>query len=300
MQQAIDLTIFEDEIVLHFGSDHHRVRAETFATTIIELTAALKEINKVVNPDYDLEVYIDAFGPGSFRARVKALQKKTSSLLKTTATSVVLGILASFIYDKFIADGSEIKIIVNNDHYVVEHGDERVILPKEAMEFKDKAAPSKEVEKRVSKAFRNLEKDKTVKDFGITEKLEDEFPIFVIPSRDFPRMMEIREEVIPEEQRRVLEKSAHLQIVRVIFEPGKRKWEFVWDNGVKISAPILDEKFHNRLQRRDYVLGVGDRLFCMLRIHQIRDANSQVWINDHYEIVKVFDHEIGESQTKLL
>jgi len=74
--QAVDLRTIEDEFVFHFGGEFHRINAETFANSILELTGAIKEINRIANPNYDIEVYVDALGEGSFRARIKTITKK--------------------------------------------------------------------------------------------------------------------------------------------------------------------------------------------------------------------------------
>ncbi len=52
-----------------------------------------------------------------------------------------------------------------------------------------------------------------------------------------------------------------LSLLKVILERGSRKWEFVW-NGIKISAPILDENFWNDMRERKIHITQGDSNYC--------------------------------------
>ena len=133
--------------------------------------------------------------------------------------------------------------------------------------------------------------------FGITENLEDAEPLVEFPRSDFPRLSEIREIIATEEERRrQKEERANLLIIRAIFERGMRKWQFVWRDGIKISAPISDDSFHDKLVSHEYVIGTGDTLQVVLRIHQHKDEMSGVWINENYEVLEVLGHTRGPHQ----
>lgn len=300
MTQVADLTRLGDEFVFHFGGEFHRINAETFANSLLELSGALKEINRIVNPEFEIEVYIDALGEGSFRARIKTLAKKVTPLLDGVPKALLVSLLAAFIYEKILAEKVEVNIIINDDSYIVEAGDQRVVLPKEAEEPRREIAKNPEIEKRVSKAFKILESDQEIKNFGITENLEDKVPLVEFPRSDFPRLSEIREIIVAEEERRrQKEEQANLLIIRAIFERGMRKWQFVWRDGIKISAPILDQTFYDKLVSHEYVIGTGDTLQVVLRIHQYKDEMSGAWINESYEVLEVVGHTPGPYQQAL-
>jgi hypothetical protein len=89
-----------------------------------------------------------------------------------------------------------------------------------------------------------------------------------------------------------------VQVIRVIFARGYRKWQFAW-NGVKISAPILDDNFLDRLQRHETEIGWGDVLDVVLRINQARDPENGVWLNESYEILEVRGREAAPRQAWL-
>lgn len=297
--RVVDLSKLGDEFVFHFGGEYHQIKAETFANTLLELSGALKEINRVVNPDFEIEVYIDSLGRGSFRARIKMLSKKAAPLLVGVSKTIILPLLAAWIYDKIIADDIEIKITVDDDYYIVENGDQRILLPREVAEIKQKISENPEVEKRVSKAFKALEDDPRISDFGITENLDDEEPAIKFGRSDFARLSEIREYILTEDRRRTKDEAADLMIIRAIFKRGPRKWEFVWKDGITISAPVLDEEFYDKLISHEYVIGTGDTLQVILRIHQHRDEMSDIWINERYEVLRVLNHTPGPRQPGL-
>ena len=300
MTQIADFTGVGDEFVFHFGGEFHRINAETFAKSLLELSGALKEINRIVNPEYEIEVYIDALGEGSFRARFKTIARKVKPLLDGVPKVVIVGLLVNFIYDKILAEKGEINIIVNDDSYIVEMEDQKIVLPREAEESRQEIVKNPEVEKRVSKAFEILEADSEINNFGITENLEDEEPLVTFPRSDFPCLSEVREFIVAdEERRRQKEEKENLLIIRAILQKGMRKWQFVRGDGIFISAPILDETFYNKLASHEYVIGIGDTLQVVLRIHQYKDEKVGTWIDESYEVLEVLGHTPGPHQYEM-
>jgi hypothetical protein len=98
----------------------------------------------------------------------------------------------------------------------------------------------------------------------------------LVDKRDF-QTLAIPEEELPSEGRQYRDYRTTLPVVKAIFHKGRRKWEFVWQ-GHKISAPIVDDEFFDRLARREIWLAQGDELDVMLRVHQILDDINKVYI----------------------
>src|ERR1700676_2628494 len=116
----IDLTEFSgDEFVFHFGGRPSEVDAYTFANSLIAFAEAIREINKQINPDTKLEIAIEGVGEGSFRAKLKATATSISGLLRgTIATGVVLPLLVTFIYDRYLSE-DKINIVINDDSAII-------------------------------------------------------------------------------------------------------------------------------------------------------------------------------------
>ena len=88
-------------------------------------------------------------------------------------------------------------------------------------------------------------------------------------------------------------------MLKLVFERGPRKWQFVW-NGVKISDAIRSDEFFHKLASREYKFTQGDILDVTMRIHQTRNDISGVWMNTDYEVTEVHGLENMPQQSTLL
>jgi hypothetical protein len=93
---------------------------------------------------------------------------------------------------------------------------------------------------------------------------------------------------IEDNQRAIIE-VADLHILRAILERGTRKWEFSW-RGIKISAPMLDEKFFDDFFAHEITIAPGDSLEVKLKIYQLRDQDTGIFTNQRYEVIEVLRH----------
>ena len=73
----------------------------------------------------------------------------------------------------------------------------------------------------------------------------------------------------------------------------RRRWEFVW-NGFRISGPVLDEDFLQKLEKGTMSIKEGREFKATLRVHQVREKMSGSWLNERYEIMKL-DRLIAQS-----
>ena len=298
---TIDLRSFmSDEFVLHFGGRPNEVDAYTFGNSLIAFTDAIREINKQLFPDSPIEIVIDAVGMGSFRARVRTGAKKVSGLFKAqvaaVASGVAIGVLTNLVYDKIFS--SPIQVITQDDSVIVQHGADRVIIPRMVFDAKKRLSNPAEIDRHISRGFDVLEEDPSVTDLGITPRIDDPSPVAVIPRDTFGRLATpglIESEPL---QGRVIEEPADLVVVRAVLERSERKWQFVW-RGIRISAPIKDATFFDRLGRHEFEFGQGDILQAMLTIHQRRDDVSGAYINDWYEVSRVMGRIPGPKQPGL-
>lgn len=284
---TIDLREFEDDgFVLHFGGRTHEVDALTFGNALVFLAEAIRAINKEVNPGYGLEISIEAVGPVSFRARLKTTKKSLRNLFSgTTARDIVIALFAAFLWEKVISPDKPPTIIVNSDAVIIEHGSDRIIVSKEAFDQKEKVEKSPEVNRHVARSMEVLESDPSVTSLGIARGLRDPEPVIEFPRDAFP-IIRRNAVPLPEEGRRYQDHDAVLTVHKAVFERSTRKWEFVW-NGFRISAPIVDQTFFDRLESRQVSLQHGDAFRATLRVHQILDPLAETWLNERYEVIAV-------------
>jgi hypothetical protein len=84
--KAVDISQFDDSVVLHFETEGQKINAYTLASILVSLADAAKAANAQLNPGYEVEIVVEALGPGSFRAKIRAFYKKNRNLLKYLST----------------------------------------------------------------------------------------------------------------------------------------------------------------------------------------------------------------------
>lgn len=286
---TIDFRAFEDDgFVLHFGGRAHEVDALTFGNALVSLAEAIRAINHEVNPGYSLDIVVEAVGPGSFRARLKTAKKSLRNLFSgATARDLVVALFAAFLWEKVISPDTPPTIIINADAVIIQHGNERIIVTKEVFEQKEKVEKSAAVNRHVAKAMEVLENDPSVTSLGIARGIRDPEPVIEFPRETFP-IIRRNAVPLPEEGRRFQDHDAVLSVHKAVFERSSRKWEFVW-SGFRISASIVDQTFFDRLESRQISLRQGDAFEAVLRVHQVFDSMSEIWLNERYEVIFVGD-----------
>lgn len=291
--QTVNIEEYQEEIILHFGGKRSRINAYTLASTLVSLADAVKEANAIVNPGYEVEVLVEAFGEGSFRAKVKASYTGLNNLFNSNRLeAIAIGIFTSFIYQHTLAPDNDVTVKVDDTQVVIEQGDKRIVVPKNVYEAQKEVEKSEKFRRSVSAGFLTIEKDENITDFGITKGILDEIPDILVPRERFPLLS--KEPDLAEPLREVQE-VADLQIKRAILERSKRKWEFIW-RGVKISAPVLDEKFYEDFFAHRITVAPGDAFEVLLKIYQTRDEDTGIYTNSRYEVVEVQKHTRRQTQ----
>ena len=293
----IDLSKLPDsEIVLHFGGRSNEIDAFTFSNSLVAFAEALQEINRQISPELAVEVAIEGVGPGCFRAKINTKIKSLGGLWRGVGKPLLIGILASYIYERTLGTSTVIK--VDSSMVVIEQGSNRIIIPRDVYDARQKLPRPQQIERHVARAFAAMEDDPSVTDFALMARIDDPTPPFAIPREDFPRLS-TPELSAGEDGRRYRDERTLVTIVKAVFERGNRKWEFVWQSGVRISAPIQDPTFFDKLASREFWFAQGDTLDVMLRVHQKFDDINGVYINEWYEIIKVFRVDHREHQGRL-
>lgn len=285
--QVVYIREYEEEFVLHFGGERKKINAYTLASSLVSLADAIKEANSIINPGYEVEVLVEAFGEGSFRAKVKTAYKGLQNLFNSNRLeAIAIGIITSFIYQHTLAPDTDVKVIVDDTQVIIQQGDKQIIVPKTVYEAQKEVEKSEKFRKSVSKTFEAVEKDKNITSFGFTKNIDDETPDILIPRKYFPLLSQPTE---LDEPQREIQEVAELQIKRAILERTKRKWEFIW-RGIKISAPVLCENFYNDFFSHKITVAPGDSLEAVLKIYQSRDEDTGIYTNSKYEVILVNKH----------
>lgn len=277
-----------DQIVIHYGGALTSVDAYTFANSLVAFADTVRAVNSAINPKQNIEIRLEAVGPGSFRAVVKRIRKGFGGFFSGSGKTVFWSIVAAIIYERLFAGLPDVQIHVNTDEVIIEHGNDRVIIPRIAYEQMKNVRNDTDVQKSISRTFEVIERDDAIENFGVTERIDDKDPLVQIDRKHFATLSSPPVIATGEQKRRERTESARLIILKPWLQSGKKKWSFEW-NGVPISAPITDQAFQNRLLSREYLIGAGDALDVTLRYFQDFDPALETFVNDNstFEVVEV-------------
>ncbi len=290
---------FEESFVVHFGSDFERINAYTLATALVALADAAKAANATINPGYEIEVLVEALGTGSFKAKIRALYKSASNLFTTeNAKAIVLGVIASYIFEVAFAPDKQVKVSVNGGEVLIQQGDRTIVVPRQVHQALQDVKKSAEFRESVARTFEAAEKDKNIASVGLSSSFQDATPSIDVPRDRFPSIAAAATQAT-EDVREFVE-TTDLQIMRAILERSRRRWEFVW-RGVRISAPVLDERFYADFAAHKITIAPGDALEVRLKIRQRKDPSTGIMLNDAngYEVVEVLKHLPRHRQSDL-
>ena len=240
----------DDTVVLHFGGDAERIDAYTLADALIGFADMARAINSTIDPGTEIELLVEATGPGSFRARIRRIKKDYGGLLAVSG-AVFWGVVGNYIYDEFVKDEKPPQITVNADGTIVKVGKHTIVVNHVIQNATDNAKKNPAVQSGLAKTFSALEADENVKEFGVTGSLKDADPLISIPRADFPKLAKLSLPAEPQSRERTQTKRARLFVLKAWLNHAKRKWSFEW-NGEPISAPITDAKFWIALTAEKY------------------------------------------------
>lgn len=276
-----------DRFILYFESPGNEVSAYALASALVGLADAVREANSTVNPGYQVEVVVEALAPGSFKATVKTVFTHAKNLFSHTAVQAVIwGIVSTHIYETYIKNDEPPKISLSNDMVVIEVGKDKIIVPRDIYEAKRQVERSERFNNAIGKVFDAAESDPSVTGLSLGEERRDAPPPFIIPRDKFGIFRTVQP--VDETSREIVEVT-QVEINRAILERGTRRWEFFW-RGVKIAAPILDNRFFDRFFAHEITIAPGDALEVALRIVQEKRPDSGIFVNKRYEIIEVYDH----------
>lgn len=285
--QNIDISLFEDEFVLHYGGAAHSVDAEVFAGSLLEITNIIQEISFLTHPDCVVEVKVEALDKGSFRPKIKLVFKNVLGEVKEympekKATIPTLIALFALLQSCNV----EPQTIMNEQQVVLEQNNIAITMERKTYDDAQRLIRNKNIRKSVSNHFEVIDSKPEIENFGIVETTEsNEYPL-LIPRSEFKGFVGLDEVEIEEELTEKVERNVKLKLLKIVLERGTRKWEFVW-NGHKVSAPVLDEQFWDDFERHDIEIGSGDVMQADLRIKRQYDPVAKTYINQDYEVINV-------------
>lgn len=293
---AIEIRREINHFVIHFDTPKHEISAYALASALVSLSDAVREANAIINPGHKVEIVVEAFSPGSFQATVKTIYNHGRNLFSNSAVQAIIwGIVSTHIYETLIKNETPPIITISHDMVIIKSGNEKIIVPRNIYEAKQQVEKSDRFRSAIGKVFEAAASDKDVTGVWFGDSSEPRQPRKTIPVEQFHRL---QAQIVSDENEREIIEITNVEINRAILERGRRRWEFFW-RGIKIAAPILDERFFDRFFAHEITIAPGDSLDVALRIFQQRHPDSGILINKKYEIVEVYEHTPRLKQSTL-
>jgi hypothetical protein len=284
---VVDISQFDDSVVLHFETEGQKINAYTLASILVSLADAAKAANAQLNPGYEVEIVVEALGPGSFRAKIRAFYKKNRNLFSQhIVVALAVGIIGNYIYERTLAVDNNVKVEINTDEVVIQRGDEKIIVPRRVYDATRQVEKDPQFRSSISQVFETAKSDPKITGFGFVKNIDDPPPQVIVNREAFERLAVLPP---PDTDKRVITEIVDLQIIKAILERSDRKWEFVW-RGIKISSPIIDQAFYDKFIAHNITIAPGDVLRVKLAILQRREPKTGIFSNEGYEVVEVFEH----------
>lgn len=295
--RVVDISQFENSVVIHFDTDDTRINAYTFASTLVALADAAKAANNTLNTGCEIEIVVEALGPGSFRAFIRALYSSSRNLFANQIVmGLVLGVLGNYIYERTLAVDDKVVVEIRTDEVIINNGDDRIIVPRKVYDATRRVEKNPQFVKAMTRTFEAVSNDDKVKYFGLVATMDSPPPAIPIPRAT---LLSLASEIPEDPDNRVVTEQAELQIVKAILKKTNRKWEFVW-RGITISAPVIHERFYIEFFAHEITIAPGDTLNVTLAIKQSKDPDSGIYTNVGYEVVEVHRHIPRIKQIPLL
>jgi hypothetical protein len=299
MSMELVLDTSGEEIVLYFDIESEGLDAQTFGNALLSFDELYRAINEILNPGVEVEIDFIRSDRGSIRAVLRSFKRDTKTLLDHPLLYIIfpflLAILASAV------TSNDVKIIVNDDSYIVEHGNKQIVLPREAEDKAKRVERDPSVRRSVRNFFSVVESDPNVRGVDFRSPTVPDEPVIPIEREKFASLRdlsEVTEPDLPKEKEETYFRQK-VVVVTAVLEKSKRKWQFLW-NGQKVWADIHDDNFFEKLTLHEYEFGQGDSLVVDLVAAQVLNEFVKAYETKSYYIEKVHSHSKGPKQPSML
>jgi len=176
--RVIDIAQFENSVAIHFDTDDTRINAYTFASTLVALADAAKAANTTLNAGCEIEIVVEALGPGSFRALIRALYSSSRNLFANQIVmGLVLGVLGNYIYERTLAVDDKVTVEVKTDEVIIQKGNDRVVVPRNVYDATRRVEKNPQFVKAITRTFEAVAADEKVKS-GLSRRWTRPYQLF--------------------------------------------------------------------------------------------------------------------------
>lgn len=299
----------ENEFHIILEGKSHEVDALTLSETIINMNTLIHELNQELRPEYPMELKVKTFDDGSFDIFFALLSDpQLSSTIfgllnkdNLEIASNIISTLSDLFSIKQFLKGKEPKSIekVGDNQTQIENskGDIKIVNSKSG----DIIFNNPTINVTINNTFNTLKSKPEIEGMKFQGKNENE--TVSIPNYDFQEMInglnEVNEAVESVNENRTITKNGMpLSIFKIVFDD-KYKWQFVNNDGQKISATIKDRDFFEKVRARELYFTNGDVIIADVEILQVYNEIAKAYENKNYTIVSIDDIQHQPNQSKI-
>lgn len=286
----------ENEFKIKFDGQLYQVDAQTFITSLVNISAIIQEVNQELQTDKKIDIKIKAIEKGSFIAGLSlqevamASQGLFNSQDLAVAANIVTVLVGLYTLKKHLGGKKAKKVEEQGDKISIEN-DKGIIQIFDNRSY-GIFTRNQVVNDAISNNFAVLEDDPSVSGFEI---LNPSDKVLFEAEREEFNALSIKSEAIEEDKKENIV-VATVVVHKIVFDD-RYKWEFYY-NGNKISAYVTDADFFSRINLGEK-FSKGDSLKVDLQINQIFDPSVNIYVNHSYQINKVHEHMPRAEQSKL-
>jgi len=302
--------IKQNEFQLVLQGEKHDIDAKILAETIQNFDTIVREINQELKPEFPISLRVKTFEEGSFEVLFALLADPTvnsslfSALTKDNLNiaGTIISTFADLLSIKEFLAGRKPKSIENtsDNQTKIENskGDIKIVNHKSG----DLILNNPVINVTINNTFNTLKKETEIKGLEFvsdlnTSKIE-------IPKDKFDELittdlLNTYSQTTEIQQKRTMPKiDVPLSIFKIVFDE-KYKWQFLDNQGQKISATIKDKDFFERVRKRELYFTNGDVLIADLEIEQEYNEIAKAYENKSYTIVDIKDVRHQPTQLRI-
>jgi hypothetical protein len=289
----------ENEFHIVLEGKSHEVDAQTLSETIENMNTLIHELNQELRPEYPIQLKVKSFDEGSFDIFFTLLANPnvTSTIFSILnkdnieITSNIISTLSDLFSIKQFLKGEKPKSVENtgDNQTKIENskGDVKIVNSKSG----DLILNNPTINITINNTFNTLKNKPEIE--GLSFMTNKENKNVKISNSEFQQMAlgleEIKELIQTNEPNRIItKKGMPLSIFKIVFDD-KYKWQFVNNDGQKISATIKDKEFFEKVKTRQLYFTNGDIIVADVEILQSYNEIARAYENKSYTIIDIND-----------
>src|ERR1700675_3316566 len=147
---SVRLDEFQDDtILLALGGSAGSIDAYTLAEALIGFADTARAISATIEPGTEIEILVEATGPGSYRTRIRRIKEEYGGLL-TIAGTVFWGVVSNVVYDATFKNDPKSEIIISANEVIIKHGSDTVIVSRTVHDMAENAKKNPAVQSGLS------------------------------------------------------------------------------------------------------------------------------------------------------